>query len=113
MQDAIQAASELSALGGGASVASADPDAPENPVDEIAENLAATPRHRGLVRLVLRNKATPDDDLGLEFYISSSRSRLAQGRCHLEQRRAQGCPSCGRPAKSDRAAWPTVTSSMD
>ena len=39
LQDAIQAttaASELSALGGGASAASADPDAPENPADEIA-----------------------------------------------------------------------------
>ena len=36
MQDAIQAASELSALGGDASAASADPDAPENPADEIA-----------------------------------------------------------------------------
>ena len=43
LQDAIQAttaASELSALGGGASVASADPDAPENPADEIARTKA-------------------------------------------------------------------------
>ena len=43
MQDAIQAttaASELSALGGGASAASADPDAPENPADEIARTKA-------------------------------------------------------------------------
>ena len=73
------------------------------------ENLAATARHRGLVRLVLRNKATPDGDLGLEFYISSSHSRLAQGRCHLEQRRAQGCPSCGRPPIFDGTTWPTKT----
>ena len=40
MQDAIQAASELSALGGDASAASADPDAPENPADEIARTKA-------------------------------------------------------------------------
>ena len=43
LQDAIQAttvAAELSALGGGASVASADPDAPENPADEIARTKA-------------------------------------------------------------------------
>ena len=68
------------------------------------ENLAATARHRGLVRLVLRNTATPDGDLGLEFYISSSRSRLARGRCHLEQRRAHGWPSCGRPVIFDGSA---------
>ena len=36
LQDAIRAASELSALGGDASAASADPDAPENPADAIA-----------------------------------------------------------------------------
>ena len=40
MQDAIQAASELSALGGDASAASADPDAPENPADAIARTEA-------------------------------------------------------------------------
>ena len=60
------------------------------------ENFSENLKH-GLVRLVLWNKATPDVDLGLEFYISSNRSRLAQERCHLGQRRAQGCPSCGRP----------------
>ena len=42
MQDAIQAASELSALGGDASAASADPDAPENPADAIARTEAFT-----------------------------------------------------------------------
>ena len=74
-----------------------------------AENLAAVARHRGLVRLVLQNKAAPDGDLGLEFYISSSRSRLARGRCHLEQRRTHGCPSCGRPATFARVAWTPET----
>ena len=52
LQDAIQAttaASELSALGGDASAASADPDAPENPADEIARTKALA---RAFVRAI-------------------------------------------------------------
>ena len=56
------------------------------------ENLAATARHRGLVRLVLRNTATPDGDLGLEFYISSSRSRLAHSTAVSNLRRGGASP---------------------
>ena len=72
------------------------------------ENLAAMARHRGLVRLVLQNRATPKDDLGLEFYISSSRFRPARGRGHLEPALRGGSHSCGLPTSFDEAAWTTI-----
>ena len=79
-----------------------------------AEKLVAVARGRGLRELVLRNRTTPKDDLGLEFYISSSPSKLARGRGHLEPALRGGSHSCGLPTSFDEAAWTTkITQGLD
>ena len=74
-----------------------------------AEKPVPVARGCGLRELVLRNRVTSGGDPGLDRYISSIPFKLARGRGHLELALPDSSHSCGLPAISDRAAWPTVT----